>query len=211
MTAQESSYPRRGDRRWGRTGETRRVLLEAAREMFTEHGFAETSVACVVERAGSSVGSLYHHFGGKTELFLALWEEWESNQEYRAAGAVSEARQAGETHPMVLFLAGAQGFLRGAWEGRRTGTLLFMDKDGPPGFDLMRRTRSREWFRQNSLLLQVGDDAMGRVIVAVLTTIIGAAGREIVTSSSAEEAEQIIEAAVRMIERLDPLEESRES
>lgn len=210
MTAQESSHPGRGDRQWGSTGETRRVLVEAAREVFGEHGFAETSVASVVERAGSSVGSLYHHFGGKTELFLALWEGWQSSQEYRAAGAVSEARQAGETRPMGLFLAGARGFLRGSWEGRRTGT-LFMDKDGPPGFDLMRRTRSREWFRQNSLLLQVGDDAMGRVTVAVLTTIIGEAGREIMTSSSAEEAEEIIEASVRMIERLDPLEESRES
>ena len=59
---------------WGRTAQTQRALLDAAREVFTRQGFAEASIADVVERAGSSVGSLYHHFGGKSELFLALWQ-----------------------------------------------------------------------------------------------------------------------------------------
>src|SRR5215472_13842450 len=56
---------------WGRTKQTQRALLDAARDVFTEQGFSNASIADVVERAGSSVGSLYHHFGGKSELFLA--------------------------------------------------------------------------------------------------------------------------------------------
>ena len=64
-----------GSWQWGSTPKTRRALLEAARQVFTEQGYAQTSIADVVERAGSSVGSLYHHFGGKSELFLALWQE----------------------------------------------------------------------------------------------------------------------------------------
>ena len=60
---------------WARTAETQRALLDAAREVFTEQGFADASIADVVERAGSSVGSLYHHFGGKSELFIALWQD----------------------------------------------------------------------------------------------------------------------------------------
>ena len=48
----------------------------------------------MVERAGSSVGSLYHHFGGKSELFIALWQEYTQAQEAAASEAVA-AGQAG--------------------------------------------------------------------------------------------------------------------
>jgi AcrR family transcriptional regulator len=192
--------------KWSRTGETRRVLLDAAREVFAERGFADASVAEVVERAGSSVGSLYHHFGGKSELFLALWEDWQSSQEQRAAQAVAAARRAGEDRPLALFIAGARGFLRGSWEGRAVGG-LFVDRDGPPGFELMRRTRGQEWLRQNSLLLRAPDDAIGRMTVAVLTTVIGEAGREVMASRTRREADAITETAVAMIERLGVLPE----
>ena len=64
-----------GSWQWARTAETQRALLDAARAVFTEQGFADASIADVVERAGSSVGSLYHHFGGKSEMFIALWQE----------------------------------------------------------------------------------------------------------------------------------------
>ena len=62
----------KGGWQWSRTAQTQRALLDAARAVFTERGFSDASIADVVERAGSSVGSLYHHFGGKSELFLAL-------------------------------------------------------------------------------------------------------------------------------------------
>ena len=201
--------PGRSAWKWSRTGETRRVLLDAAREVFAERGFAESSVADVVERAGSSVGSLYHHFGGKSELFLALWEEWKDSQEKRAAEAVTAARRAGETQPLALFVAGARGFLRGSWEGRAVGS-LFVDKDGPPGFELLRRTRGHEWIRQNSLLLQAPDDAIGRVTVSVLTNVIGEAGREVMSSRTRREAQAIVDAPVVMIERLGVLVEDVE-
>jgi AcrR family transcriptional regulator len=187
---------------WSRTAETRRVLLNAAREVFCEQGFAEASVAAVVERAESSVGSLYHHFGGKTELFLALWEEHQATHERNAVAAVATARAAGEgDDPLALFIAGARAFLEGSWQ-RRDLARLFMDGDGPPGFELVRRTRSREWVRQNGVLLGAGFDPVDRLTVAVLTTIIGEAGREIATCSSKRQANKITEAAVVLIRRL---------
>src|SRR5947209_3661957 len=98
---------------WSRTAETRRGMLRAARD-----GFAEASVADVVTRAGSSVGSLYHHFGGKTELFLALWEETQATHEEGAATAVAAARGAGTTDPLELFVTGTRAFLDVAWAHR---------------------------------------------------------------------------------------------
>ncbi len=189
---------------WSRTAETRRVLLQAAREVFAEHGFAEAGVAEVVERAGSSVGSLYHHFGGKTELFLALWRGHQDAHERQAASAVAKARAGGEEDPLTLFIAGARAFLAGSWE-RRDLTLLFMAGDGPPGFEVMRRSRGHEWVRQNAVLLGASADPVDRLTVAVLTIIIGEAGREIATCARRKEADTIADAAIGLIRRLDPL------
>ena len=73
---------------WARTAETQRALLDAAREVFAEQGFADASIAEVVRRAKSSVGSLYHHFGGKSELYFALWQEHQAAHDQAASGAV---------------------------------------------------------------------------------------------------------------------------
>ncbi|MEV0616926.1 TetR/AcrR family transcriptional regulator [Nonomuraea sp. NPDC050404] len=189
---------------WSRTAQTRKSMLQAAREVFGEHGFAEASVSEVVRRAGSSVGSLYHHFGGKTELFLALYEDHQVAHEQAAASSVAKAKKQGVADPVELLIAGARAYLAGAWE-RRDLVRLFIDGDGPPGFELIRRTRGREWVRQNAVLLGAGGDPLDRFTVAVLTSIIGEAAREVATSDSEQEAQEVIEAAVTLIHRLDPL------
>jgi AcrR family transcriptional regulator len=89
--------PATGAWQWSRTAQTQRALLDAARQVFTERGFAEASIADIVQRAGSSVGSLYHHFGGKSELFIALWQEHQLAHEEAAGRAVAEARKQGVT------------------------------------------------------------------------------------------------------------------
>lgn len=193
---------------WSRTAETRRTLLNAAGEIFSEQGFAETSVAAVVERAGSSVGSLYHHFGGKSELFLALWEDHQTTHEQTSATAVAKARDAGVDDPLDLFIVGARAFLGCAWR-RRALVRLFMDGDGPPGFELVRRTRNREWVRQNAVLLGVSSDAVDRLTAAALTAVMGEAGREIAMCADKEQADEITEAALVLIRRLDPAGEDK--
>ncbi|MEV0593794.1 TetR/AcrR family transcriptional regulator [Nonomuraea cavernae] len=189
---------------WSRTAETRKSMLRAAREIFSEHGFAEANVADVVARAGSSVGSLYHHFGGKTELFLALYEDHQAAHEEASASSVARARQTGVDDPVELLISGARAYLAGAWD-RRDLVRLFMNGDGPPGFELIRRTRGREWVRQNAVLLGAGGDPLDRFTVAVLTSVIAEAAREVATSDTEEEAQEIIEAAMTLIRRLDPL------
>ena len=207
MARKTNSRPNANAWRWSRTAETRRGMLEAARDVFTERGFADASVADVVERAGSSVGSLYHHFGGKAELFLALWEDHQIAHEQAASAAVATLREAGETNPLELFIAGAQAFLDGSWQ-RRDLVRLLMDGDGPPGFELMRRTRNREWVRQNAVLLGAGADPVDRVTVAVLTTVIGETAREVAACETKTEADTVTAAALRLIRRLDPLTET---
>src|SRR5487761_1754124 len=95
-----------GSWQWARTAGTQRALLDAAREVFVEQGFADASIAEVVQRAGSSVGSLYHHFGGKSELFVALWQEHRAAHEDAESQAVAQAKRAGVTDPFELFSVG---------------------------------------------------------------------------------------------------------
>jgi AcrR family transcriptional regulator len=41
----------------------RELILDAALRSFLEHGLAGASIEDVCARSGSSVGSVYHHFG----------------------------------------------------------------------------------------------------------------------------------------------------
>lgn len=52
---------------------TRQRLLEAAREVVEEGGYAAASVLAVADRAGVAAGTLYRHFPSKEDLFVELF------------------------------------------------------------------------------------------------------------------------------------------
>jgi AcrR family transcriptional regulator len=53
----------------------RSALLAAAVAGFDENGYEATTLDDVLRRSGASVGSLYHHFGGKEGLAAAVYLE----------------------------------------------------------------------------------------------------------------------------------------
>jgi AcrR family transcriptional regulator len=53
---------------------TRHAVLEAARELFTEHGYAGASIAAIAERAGVAVDTVYAAAGRKPALLRELVE-----------------------------------------------------------------------------------------------------------------------------------------
>jgi AcrR family transcriptional regulator len=53
----------------------RRDILDAALEVFTARGYHHAGIEEIRARSGASVGSIYHHFGGKEELAAALYVE----------------------------------------------------------------------------------------------------------------------------------------
>ncbi|GAA3199989.1 TetR/AcrR family transcriptional regulator [Actinocorallia longicatena] len=153
---------------------TRGALLQAAREVFCEEGFAQAAVTDIVAKAGASVGSLYHHFNGKADLYLTLFEEFQVRQQDRTREALATVREAGETDPMRLFLAGASAYLDGSVSEREISK-LFISGDGPPGFDRIMRERLRKWARRNAALFHTEDGGVNEPLVLVLTgAMIGA-------------------------------------
>jgi AcrR family transcriptional regulator len=188
----------RPPRQQSRSAATRQGFLDAARAVFGEQGFAEANVAEIVRRAGSSVGSMYHHFGGKNELFIALYDQFDGELNGRAAAAVAVAREAGEADPRAQFVAGARAYLQGCWELRELAR-LFVEGDVPPGFEALRRRRTQDWVRQNTKLLRVADRPVSRAMAAILTGLLGGAGREVVACCNAEEATELIDTVVGML------------
>lgn len=69
----------RPDRNAQRSEATRGALVDAARGLFAERGYAGVGTEEVVRAAGVTRGALYHHFkGGKRDLFRAVVETIEA-------------------------------------------------------------------------------------------------------------------------------------
>ena len=190
-----------GGWQWSRTAETQRALLDAAREVFSEEGFTSASITDIVERAGSSVGSLYHHFGGKGELYLALWEEYRDAQEEAADKAIAQAQRGGVTDPHLLFAAGAKAYLESCWQHRELA-VLFSTSDAPPGFGMPTRADAYQWVSQ----LQSADGQPGktadRLYVTILTSLVREGAREVATAKNRRQATKAINAVLEYVRRL---------
>lgn len=54
---------------------TRKQILDASLKLFSEKGFARTSVRDIAQAAGITDAAIYYHFSSKRDLFEALVEE----------------------------------------------------------------------------------------------------------------------------------------
>jgi AcrR family transcriptional regulator len=108
-----------------RTETTRDALIEAARALFAERGYADVGTEEIVRAAGVTRGALYHHFGGKRDLFEAVYERVEAELAQRIA---SGALGAGAASPLEAMRAGAEMFLQAATEPEAQRIALL---DGP--------------------------------------------------------------------------------
>jgi len=112
-----------------RSEATRGALIRAARPLFAERGYADVGTEEIVRAAGVTRGALYHHFGGKRDLFEAVYEQIEAELAERiAAGAI--AANAGS--PLEAMRAGAEMFLQACTEPEAQRIVLL---DGPSVLD----------------------------------------------------------------------------
>ncbi len=57
------------------SGDTKRRILDIAREMFSVHGYEVATNRDIASAAGITSGALYHYFGSKLDLYLAVHED----------------------------------------------------------------------------------------------------------------------------------------
>jgi AcrR family transcriptional regulator len=182
---------------------TRTALLDAAREVFTTSGYAEASIVEIADLAGASIGSLYHHFTAKSDLYATLYSDYQKRQQHRSAEAFRAALATNETDALKLFIAGARAYLEGCWQERRL-TRLFLSGGGPPGFDLLKRRNHREWLSANSVLAHGYPQPLSDMLVVVLTAICTEVGGEVAGAASKTKAYKMIDEALELMGRLYP-------
>lgn len=72
---------------------TKQELLKAAISVFSQKGYAATRLEDIAEEAGVTRGAVYHHFGGKIELFTQII----AKAELTGNRAIMSAKQEGKT------------------------------------------------------------------------------------------------------------------
>jgi len=108
-----------------RSQATRTALIEAARPLFAERGYAAVGGEEIVRAAGLTRGALYHHFDGKRGLFEAAYEAVEVELAQRITDA---ALSGGASDPLAAMRDGAEMFLRACTEPEVQRIVLL---DGP--------------------------------------------------------------------------------
>ena len=101
--------------------DTRAHILAVAADCFTRAGYDATGVAEICAQAGVSKGAFYHHFPGKQDAFMALFEQWLAGVDV----PFQAARGAAESVPERLF--GLAGMVQHVFESAAGQIPMFIE------------------------------------------------------------------------------------
>ena len=180
---------------------TRRALVDVAEELFTEHGYAGTSLDAIVAGADVTKGALYHHYSGKQALFEAVFEKVES------AGA-DEIQRAlrGHDDPWEKAIAGLRAFLAVV---RQPSYSRIVVQDGPSvlGHERFREQEERSTFAYVldivRAVLSAGDwevdEALEHTFARIFFGAMSSAGTNVSTSDDPDTEAERVERAIGFI------------
>ncbi len=100
--------------------ERRKLILDAALDVFATGGYQETTLDEVAERAGVSKALIYEHFSSKRDLYREILETWVGELLGRILAAATAAGERSEDR----LVAGLDGFLAFVEERRDAWRLL---------------------------------------------------------------------------------------
>jgi AcrR family transcriptional regulator len=195
------SHAQGSSRRAQYSASTRRALVDVAERLFTEHGYAATSLDAIVAGADVTKGALYHHFSGKQALFEAVFEKVES------AGA-QETHDAlrGHDDPWEKALAGLRAFLAVV---RQPTYSRIVVQDGPSvlGYEKYREQEERSTFSNVveivRAVLAAGDwqvdEDMEHTFARIFFGAMSSAGTSVSTAEDADTEAERVELAIGFI------------
>jgi AcrR family transcriptional regulator len=190
-------------RRWAKTGATQQRILDAATEVFATRGFTAATMADVVAGSGASIGSIYHHFGGKSELFLAIFEQMADAVDRRIDAAM---RRAGDpvserVDRRRVFELHVRAYLEAMWDNRRLARVL-TSGDTPAGFEVARRDRMQAAFRSWMAVLELDKSLRGQLLSRVLVATMAESSLMVAGCENPDDVPEIIDATIEWIDRL---------
>src|SRR6478735_1716457 len=188
-------------RRQQYSASTKRALIDIAEELFTENGYAATSLDAIVAGARVTKGALYHHFSGKQALFEAVFERVEAD----AARTIHRALKASRD-PWVKARTGLRAFLAVVQE---PGYRRIVIQEGPSvlGYERYREQEERSTFA-NVLeivraVLSAGpwelDEAMLQTFARIFFGAMSTAGESVSSAEDPIAAATRVETAIGFI------------
>ena len=186
-------------RRWAKTGATQQRILDAATEVFATRGFTAATMADVVAGSGASIGSIYHHFGGKSELFGAIFEQMAGAVDRRIDAAMRKAGDAIDGRR--VFELPVRAYLEAMWETRRLARVL-TSGDTPAGFEVARRDRMQAAFRSWMAVLELDKSLRGQLLSRVLVATMAESSLMVARCENPDDVPEIIDATIEWIDRL---------
>ena len=177
---------------------TKRALVDKAEKLFTENGYAATSLDAVVSATRVTKGALYHHFGGKQALFEAVFERVEAD----AAKKIQKALR-GSKNPWTRATIGLRAFLEVVQEPRYRRIVI---QEGPAvlGYERFREQEERTTFANVvdivRTTLEAGswelDEEMLQTFARIFFGAMSSAGESVATAVDPEEAAARVETAI---------------
>jgi AcrR family transcriptional regulator len=197
----EAPPPPGTSRRAEYSASTRRALVDVAERLFTEHGYAATSLDAIVAGAEVTKGALYHHYSGKQALFEAVFERVE------AAGAASiQDALTGDQDPWDRALAGLRAFLAVV---RQPSYSRIVIQDGPSvlGYERFRDQEERSTFAYVldtvRAVLSSGtwslDDAMEHTFARIFFGAMSSSGAAVSRAEDPDDAAERVELAIGFV------------
>lgn len=185
-------------RRWAKTDGTQARILDAATEVFAARGYTAATMADIVHRSSTSIGSIYHHFGGKKELFLAIFDRLAADIDRRIE---DEVALAGERSRHEAFEANVRSYLEAIWANRRAAMVL-SSGDAPAGYDAVRRAGMFKGFGRWMSVLGLDNSPRGQLLTRILIAAMSEASAMVIACDEASGVAPITDAAIEWIDRL---------
>lgn len=138
-----------------RSANTRTVLVEAARHLWAQRGYAAVGTPEIVARAGVTRGAMYHQFADKAALLHAVVEAVEADVTRRLG---EEVLASGASDPVGALHAATDGWLA-ASEEPEVRQILLLDAPVVLGWAEYREITQRYGLGLTEELLRAGIDA----------------------------------------------------
>jgi AcrR family transcriptional regulator len=185
-------------RRWARTDATQQRILDAATDVFSARGFSAATMADIVGQSGASIGSIYHHFGGKKELFLAIYDRLSAEVELRIAEATQHTADLDSRQALAVH---ARAYLDAIWHNRRAA-MMIASGDVPADFEELRRANTLTFFHRWMGVLDVDPSKRGQLLSRVLIAIMSEASLMVTMCDDVADVQPIADATIEWMARL---------
>jgi AcrR family transcriptional regulator len=196
------------DQRVARGEATRDLILDAARDVLGERGFAATTTRAVAEQAGVQLSLVHYHFGGKRQLLAAVLARENERLLARQHALYAGPEPLAEKWRIACAYLREDlrsGYVRILWElwaaGLADEELARRWREVMAGWRALLEDVAAAWAAETSVELPISPRAVATLVVNVFQ----GAEVEILAGVGEEEAphHEALEACAALIERLD--------